>query len=47
MEKGWYAIMLEVSLQADLFMIHEDYVFVVDVVVINPTCKMVATNVIR
>jgi hypothetical protein len=39
--------MLEVSLQADLYMTHEDYVFVVNVVVINPTWKMVAMNVIN
>jgi len=38
--------MLEISLQANLYMTHEDYVFVVSVVVINPTWKMVATNVI-
>ncbi len=44
--KWWYAIMLEVSLQTNLYMIHEDYVFVVNVVVINPTWKMVATNII-
>jgi len=38
--------MSRVSLQADLYMIREDQVFVVDVVVINPTREMVASSVI-
>jgi len=37
--------MLGVSLQANLYMTQEDQ-FVVDVVVINPTQEMVASNVI-
>jgi hypothetical protein len=32
----WYTHMLGISLQADLYMTHEDQVFVVDVMVINP-----------
>ncbi len=39
--------MSRVSLQANLYMNHEDQVLVVDVVVIDPTWKMVATNVIN
>jgi hypothetical protein len=38
--------MSKVSLQANLYMICEDQVFVVDVVVIDLTQKKVATNVI-
>jgi len=41
-----YAFMSKVSLQANLYMICEDQVFVVDVVVIDLTQKKVATNVI-
>jgi hypothetical protein len=38
--------MSRISLRADFYMIHEDQAFVVDVVVIDPTQKTVATNVI-
>jgi hypothetical protein len=39
--------MSRVSLQIDFYMTREDQVFVVDVVVINPTWKMMATSVIN
>jgi len=36
-EEKWYAFTLKVSLQTNLYMSCEDQVFVVDVVVIDPT----------
>jgi hypothetical protein len=33
----WYAFTLKVSLQADLYMTRKDHIFIVDVVVIDPT----------
>ncbi len=35
-----------ISLQVDLYMTHEDQVFIVDVVVIDPTRETVTTSVI-
>jgi hypothetical protein len=42
----WYAFTLEVSLQIDFYMIHEDQIFLVDVVVIDLTWEMVTTIII-
>jgi hypothetical protein len=39
--------MLRTSLQANLYMIREDQVFVINVVVINPPQKIIATSVIN
>jgi hypothetical protein len=38
--------MSKISLRVDLYMIRENHVFVIDVVVIDPTWEMVATSVI-
>jgi hypothetical protein len=46
MEKVWYAFTSTVSLQANLYMIRKDQVFVANVVFIDPTWETVATNVI-
>jgi hypothetical protein len=43
---GPYVFMSTISLQVDLYMIWKDQVFVVDVMVINLTCKTMALNVI-
>jgi hypothetical protein len=37
LKEWWYALTSRVSLQIDLYMTREDQVFVVDVVVTNPT----------
>jgi hypothetical protein len=42
----WYTFMLGVSLWADLYMICEDQIFVVNVVVVDLTQNLVITNVI-
>jgi len=39
--------MSRISLQANLYMIFEDKVFVADVVVIDPTWEMMVMNVIN
>jgi hypothetical protein len=36
-KERWYALMSRISLQTNLYMIREDKVSVVDVVVIDPT----------
>jgi hypothetical protein len=36
----------KVSLQADLYMTHEDHVYVVDVVVMDPMLETIVSNVI-
>ncbi len=45
-EEWWYPLMSGTSLQVDFYMTHEDQIFVIDVVVIDPTWKMMATSVI-
>jgi hypothetical protein len=45
-KEQWYALTLGVSLRTNLYMTQEDQVFVVDVVAINLTREMVASNVI-
>jgi len=39
-------LMPKVSLQANFYMIHEDHVFVVNVVVMDPTWETIVSNVI-
>jgi hypothetical protein len=36
-KEQWYAIMIRVSLQVDLYMTRKEQVFIVDVMVIDPT----------
>jgi hypothetical protein len=43
----WYAFMSRILLRTDLYMTRKDQVFVVDVVVIDPTWEMVASSVIN
>jgi hypothetical protein len=43
----YYTYTLGALLQANLYMIHEDQVFVVDVMVTNPTWETVVTSVIN
>jgi ribonucleotide reductase beta subunit family protein with ferritin-like domain len=44
--KWWYALMLGISLQVDLYMTHEYKAFVANVMVTNLTWETMATNVI-
>jgi len=46
-KEQWYALTSKVSLQGDLYMTQEDWVFVANVVVINSTQEMVASSVIN
>jgi hypothetical protein len=43
----WYALTSRVSLQVDFYMTRENQVFIVDVVVTDPTWEMVASSVIN
>jgi hypothetical protein len=45
-KEWWYAFTSEVSLQANLYMIHEDQVFVANVVVMNSTWETMVMSVI-
>jgi len=45
-KKWWYTFMSRVSLQTYFYMIREDQVFVINVVVTNLTREMVIANVI-
>jgi hypothetical protein len=44
--KWWYTFTSGVSLRANFYMIHEDQVFIADVMVTNPTRETMALNVI-
>ncbi len=46
-KERWYALMSRISLQANLYMTQENQVFIVDVVVIDPTQETVASSVIN
>jgi hypothetical protein len=45
-KEWWYALTSGTSLQANLYMTHEDHVFVVNVMVTNLTWEIVASSVI-
>jgi hypothetical protein len=42
----WYALMLKISLQVNLYMTQKDHIFIVDVMVIKPTQETMVLNVI-
>jgi hypothetical protein len=46
-KKQWYALMLRVSLQTNLYMTQKDQVFVANVVIIDLMQKMMVLNVIN
>jgi len=45
-KEQWYTLTSRVSLQTNIYMTHEDQVFVVDVMVANPTWETTILNVI-
>jgi flagellar assembly factor FliW len=47
LKKWWYTFTLRISLQANVYMTQEDQVLVANVVVIHPTQKTMALNVIN
>jgi hypothetical protein len=46
-KEQWYAFMLRVLLQTDLYMTWENQVFIIDVVVIDPSWETMASSVIN
>jgi hypothetical protein len=46
-KEQWYALTSRISLRTDLYMIHEDQIFIVNVVVMDLIQEMVVMNVIN